>query len=126
MQRNVILILLFSILVAVFSIQNAHSVSVTFFTSSFEVSLIVVILGAIALGAVIMGLVSSIKQLKLKRQIRTVKREKDELEQQNRELEEKIALLEREKEEVAEEKIEESLEQKRTIKQDEEKNDEGA
>lgn len=95
MQKNVILILLFSILVAVFSIQNAHSVSVSFFTLSFEVSLIVVILGAIAFGSIIMGLFGSIKQLRLKREIRAMRRERDELLENNKQLVEKLDYLQK-------------------------------
>ena len=93
MQRNIIVILLFAILIAVFAIQNASQVLITFFSWEYQVSLVVVVLGATALGTIVMGLVASVSQLKLRRELRAVKREKEELRQTNYDLEKQLAEL---------------------------------
>ncbi len=102
MQGTLIWGIIFALLVAVFSIQNAGPVSLVFFTWRFETSLVVVVLGGIALGAIIMGLFSSFKQFKLKRKLKKLKFEKENLEVEKKELETNISKLE-EEEKVKEE-----------------------
>ncbi|NLY54953.1 MAG: LapA family protein [Firmicutes bacterium] len=64
MQALMILVLLFSLMVAVFAVQNAITVQITFLTWQFETSLVYVILLATALGAVIVGLLGLFKSIK--------------------------------------------------------------
>ncbi|GEM_PF-512224 len=64
MQALMILVILFSLLVAVFAVQNAISVPITFLTWHFETSLVYVILLATALGATIVGLLGLFKSVK--------------------------------------------------------------
>ncbi len=90
MQGTLILALVFALFVALFSIQNAVPVSLTLFTWKFQTSLVVVVLGAIALGALIMGLFSSVKQFRLKRENRRLKDKNEELISINSELEQEI------------------------------------
>lgn len=97
MQKNLIIALVFAILVAVFSIQNSGPVSLLFFGWEFSTSLVVVVLGAAVLGALIMWIISSFKQLKdkkekrnLKKQIKNLEDEKNNLEQNIKDLEKKL------------------------------------
>ncbi len=102
MQRNLIIALVFALLIAIFAMQNAVSVTLSFFNYSFQTSLVVVVLGSIAVGALIMGLFSSLKQIKLKREIRQLQKKYSELEamfsyseeQQNNNVVEKNSLSE--------------------------------
>ena len=98
MQRNIIIILLFAIVIAVFAIQNASPVLITFFSWNYQVSLVVVVLGATALGTIIMGLVASFSQLRLRRELRTLNREKEALRQTYQDLKKQVKELERAKE----------------------------
>lgn len=63
MLYYVILVLLFAVLIAAFAIQNNLPVPIRFFGWQFETSLVMVILGTTALGAVIVGLLSILKQI---------------------------------------------------------------
>ncbi|RCW43786.1 MULTISPECIES: lipopolysaccharide assembly LapA domain-containing protein [unclassified Halanaerobium] len=82
MQRNLIIALVFALLIAIFAMQNAVSVTLSFFNYSFQTSLVVVVLGSMAVGALIMGLFSSLKQIKLKREIRQLQKKYSELKAQ--------------------------------------------
>ncbi len=79
MQKKIILILLFALVIAFFAIQNASPVSVKIFNWEDDISLAFIVLGAIVFGALIMYLVSSFKQLRLGKKIRTLKKEKEKL-----------------------------------------------
>ncbi|MFW5979745.1 MAG: LapA family protein [Halanaerobiales bacterium] len=90
MQKNLILGLVFAIIVAIFSIQNAVPVTVSFFNFNFETSLVVVVLGAMVFGALIMGIFGSIKQIKLRKKNRNCEKEKSKLRREITELKEEI------------------------------------
>ena len=97
MQKNLIIALVFAILVAIFSIQNSGPVSLLFFGWEFSTSLVVVVLGAAVLGALIMWIISSFKQLqfkkekkKLKKEMKNLSEEKELLEKEVRDLEKKL------------------------------------
>ncbi len=94
MQRNLILALVFALLIAVFAMQNAVPVTLTFFTYTFETSLVVVVLGTLAVGALIMGLFSSFQQLKLKKEKRQLEGKCKIFERELKNKEEKISKLE--------------------------------
>lgn len=87
MQAQIILILIFAILVAVFAIQNTVSVVIKFFLWNANLSLVLVILGSVAAGALFIFLINAIKQIKvnrerkeLNRQIAALSKEKEDLE----------------------------------------------
>lgn len=61
-----ILALVFALIVAVFAVQNAVPVSIRFLAWGFETSLVYVILGSAALGALSAGLPGLFKQLSLR------------------------------------------------------------
>ena len=97
MQKNLIIALVFAILVAVFSIQNSGPVSLLFFGWEFSTSLVVVVLGSAVLGALIMWVISSFKQLqdkkekkKLKNEIKNLEEEKESLKREMKDLEKKL------------------------------------
>lgn len=79
MQGILILALIIAIIIAVFSIQNALIVSLSFLSWEFEISLVVVILGSLVIGALMMGLFSIMKQFRLQKSIKKLKSEKEEL-----------------------------------------------
>lgn len=82
MQWTVVVALLFALLVGVFAIQNAITVSLQFFSYQFETSLVVVVLGGVALGALMIGILGLVNQIKNKIQIRNLKGKIKSLEKQ--------------------------------------------
>ena len=95
MQKNLIIALVFAILVAVFSIQNSGPVSLLFFGWEFSTSLVVVVLGAAVLGALIMWIIGSFKQLKVKKEKRNLKKQIKNLEDEKNNLKQNIKDLEK-------------------------------
>lgn len=107
-----IISLIFSILVAVFAIQNSGNVEVRFFLAQFTISQAVVILVSAIVGAIIVLLLGLIKQIKqnmkikqLSKEVNNLTNEKDELEAKLEAKLEEIDLVYEEKN-GAEEKIE--------------------
>ena len=90
MQKNLIIALIFAIIVAIFSIQNAGPVSLAFFSWEFSTSLVVVVLGSAVLGAVIMWIISSFKLLKINKEKRKLKKEISDLEEERENLKVKV------------------------------------
>ncbi len=99
MQKKIILVLLFALVVAVFAIQNASAVTIKIFQWQDEVSLAFVILGSIVFGSLVMGVVTSFTQLKMGKKIKNLKKDKQELEEEIEQLHEEI-------EELSEENLE--------------------
>lgn len=93
MQRNLIIGLFFALLIAVFSIQNSGPVSLVLFKWYFETYLVVVVLGGVVIGALLMGMFSSLKQFSLSRRIKGLKNENEGLLKKNKELEKRIISL---------------------------------
>lgn len=93
MQKNLIIALVFAIFVAIFSIQNAGPVSLAFFNWQFSISLVVVVLGSAVLGALIMWIIGSFKQLRLKKQKRNLINEKEKLKEEKIILEDELEEL---------------------------------
>ncbi|MGB4372380.1 MAG: LapA family protein [Halanaerobiales bacterium] len=79
MNKKILLILLFALFIAVFSIQNASPVLIRLFVWDFNISLVLIVLGAIVFGAILMTLVTSLSSLRLNKEIKMEKREKEEL-----------------------------------------------
>lgn len=73
MQWTVIITLIFALLVGIFAVQNHTSVTLKFFSYEFDTSLVVVVLGGVALGAMTLGILGLISKVKSKLQIRTLK-----------------------------------------------------
>ncbi|MCK4259757.1 MAG: LapA family protein [Halanaerobiales bacterium] len=73
MQWTVVLALIFALLVGVFAVQNNIPVDLKFFTWQFNTSLAVIVLGGVALGALMIGILGLIVQIKSKIQIRALK-----------------------------------------------------
>ncbi|MCK8818178.1 LapA family protein [Natroniella sulfidigena] len=90
MRLKLILGLLSAIVVAVFAIQNSGVVSLIFFTWSFETSLVIVVFGGLAFGALLMWIFSSIREFKLKKELKKVEEEKRKLVDKNEKLKKKI------------------------------------
>lgn len=95
MQKNLIIALVFAILVAIFSIQNSGPVSLLFFGWEFSTSLVVVVLGSAVLGALIMWIISSFKQMKLKKEKKNIRKEMSNLHEEKEALEKEIKDLEK-------------------------------
>ncbi len=91
MQGFLIMGIIFALLIAIFSIQNAVPVSLSFFSWHFDTSLVVVILGAVALGALIMGIFSYVKQFRLKRKVNKLQKSNKELKKVNKDLSDQLA-----------------------------------
>ncbi|MBU5427755.1 LapA family protein [Tissierella pigra] len=75
MEFKFIISLLFSVLVAIFAIQNARSVEINFLFTKFTISQAVVILGSAVIGALIVLLLGIIKQIKQGVKIKQLKKE---------------------------------------------------
>lgn len=70
MQFLLVVALLFALAVAVFAVQNADPISFQLFGWQSETSLVFVVLGAAAAGAVAAGLVGLVRQIKASLRIR--------------------------------------------------------
>src|SRR5690554_3215582 len=79
MNKKIILLLLFALFIAIFSIQNASPVLIRLLFWDFEIYLVLIVLGAIVFGAILMALVISLSSFRLNKEIRMEKKEKEEL-----------------------------------------------
>jgi len=75
MEVRFIISLLFSVIVAIFAIQNAGSVEINFLFAKFTVSQAIVILASAIVGALIVLLLSLIKQIKQNVKIKQLNKE---------------------------------------------------
>lgn len=82
MQVYWVLALVFAIFVAAFAVQNAGDVSVRFLTWQWETSIALVVLGAAAVGAVVAGLLGTVRQLSLSFKVRNLQGKIARLEKQ--------------------------------------------
>lgn len=67
---RLVLSMLITLLVAIFSIQNKDMISIAFLTWVFQVPAVLLVLGSVTLGALLTGLLSTFKQFGLGRVIR--------------------------------------------------------
>lgn len=93
MQLLLVVALLFALAVALFAVQNADYIVVQLFALQFETSLVVVVLGAAAAGALSAGIIGVARQVKaslrnrqLQSQLDKLQRKLDETERQLLEL----------------------------------------
>ncbi len=88
MQVFSLLAIFFALLVAIFALQNAVPVEINFLVWQFRrISLVLVILGSAAFGALVVFLLGTVKQVRQARMIR-------EMKSQQKRLQETIARLE--------------------------------
>ncbi len=87
MQIYLITALLFSLLVAVFAVQNTEIVTIRFITWQFSVSLVLVILGSAIVGALALYFLGLFKQVGAWFKIRQLDGKKKDLEKQLEKLE---------------------------------------
>ena len=81
-QWSLIVALLFSLLIAVFAIVNNEVVAVNFLFNTVEVSLVLLILGSAAIGAVIMIFLSLVRHVRTGFQVRDLKKKIRQLEEE--------------------------------------------
>lgn len=79
MEIRFIISLLFSVLVAIFAIQNAGSVEINFLFAKFTISQAIVILASAIVGAIIVLFLSLIKQIKQNMKIKHLNKEIESL-----------------------------------------------
>ena len=91
MQYYLVSALVFSLMVAVFAIQNTEIVVVQFLTFQSSVSLVLVILGSAVVGALALFFLSLFRQVGSWMTIRQLTHQKEELEKQVKKLEEKLS-----------------------------------
>lgn len=75
MQVRAIILLVFSLIIAVFAVMNTQPVNINFIFGNAEVQLILIILISLLLGAIFMFILASMKQIKLTRQIKQLEKE---------------------------------------------------
>ncbi|WP_059173678.1 lipopolysaccharide assembly LapA domain-containing protein [Bacillus sp. FJAT-27445] len=82
-QWSLLLAILFAVVVAVFAVMNVEPVEVDYFFGIAHWPLILVVLGSVLAGVVIMGAVGAGRIVALKRELRKVRKQRDELEVRN-------------------------------------------
>lgn len=87
MQLYVISVFIIAFIVALFAMQNSEVVTLVFLSWEFKTSLIVVIVGCVALGSILMGILGGIAQFRLNLKLRGARRTISKLEEQVSELE---------------------------------------
>lgn len=104
MQLYVIFVFIIAFVVALFAMQNSEVVTLVFLSWEFDASLIVVIVGCVAVGSILMGLLGGITQFRLNLKLRGARRmiaklderiselekERDDLKQTTMELEQEL------------------------------------
>lgn len=95
MQLYLVCALVFSLIVAIFALQNTEVVIVKFLTFQFSISLVLVILGSAVVGAFSLYFLGLFKQVGSWFKNRQLNNRKEELEKQVKELETKLGSLEK-------------------------------
>ena len=91
MQINIIVFLIFAVLVAAFAVQNTMPVVVKFLLWEANLSLVLVILGSVAVGAILLFTINIVKQHSGKREMKEMARQVLELTRDKAELEKTLA-----------------------------------
>lgn len=82
MQSRVIVFLFFALVVAVFSVINIQLVTIDFFFGTAEIQLVFIIIFSILIGALFMFILASMKQMKMKRKMKTLEKENTKLKEE--------------------------------------------
>ncbi len=113
MQGYLVLTLIFAIIVALFAIQNTTVVVIKFLVWEANISLVLVILGAVAAGAIMLFLINLVKQIGINRERKELTRQNTRLMKEKEELEkllsDKDSIIE-EKEKALQEQIKQPAE----------------
>ncbi|VBB06044.1 Hypothetical protein LUCI_1255 [Lucifera butyrica] len=80
----------FSLLVAIFAVQNSLPVTLTFMAWSFQLSLVVIILGAATFGALVILCLAMLVQFRLRRNLSKVRQLNGKLEAETTALKSKL------------------------------------
>lgn len=109
MEKSFILSLIFAAIVAVFALKNGDKVLIDFIFTKVEVSQAIVIFLSAILGAVVVAILSGVKNIKYKKEIRDLNKKIQSMEEENYNMK---ALLENRGEEITKlKKIIEELEE---------------
>ena len=90
---NLLFAFMFTLLVAIFAVQNSLPVTVTFLAWGFQTSLVFIILGSAIFGAMTILSIALLVQFKLKRSLHKIRASHQELEAELRELKEKQEIM---------------------------------
>lgn len=90
MQKNMIITLLLSIIIALFAILNASAIPINLIFYKLNVSAALVILISASIGAVIVYSLGTISKLKEKRKLKDSIKDREKLSEENRHLKERI------------------------------------
>lgn len=93
-QWNLILALIFALIVAIFAVVNVDAVRVDYVFGTTNLPLILIILGSALLGGLIVGSIGLFRNFMLQRQVKQLTKEKEQLEGNVDELQQKIKALE--------------------------------
>ena len=101
MEKGFILSLIFAAIVAIFALKNGDKVLIDFLFTKVEISQAIIIFGSVILGAVIVSILTTMKNIKFKKEIKelnkkinSIQEEKDDLNIILEEKERKIQFLE--------------------------------
>lgn len=86
MQKGFIFSLLFAILVAIFALKNANKVLIDFIFGKVSISQALVILISAILGAVIVAIIGSVRNFKLKKKVKKLNKKIESIEVEKNEL----------------------------------------
>lgn len=86
MQKGFIFSLLFAILVAIFALKNANKVLIDFIFGKVSISQALVILISAILGAVIVAIIGSVRNFKLKKKVKELNKKIESIEVEKNEL----------------------------------------
>lgn len=100
MQANFIVLLIVSIFIAIFAIQNGETVTIDLFFIKREMSQALVILASVGLGAIVTGVLSTFGKLKKMRDIKALNKKIKILEEENTSIKNKSDNIEKENNEL--------------------------
>lgn len=80
MEKGFIMSLIFAAIIAIFALANGEKVSIDLLLTKVEISQAIVIFISTLFGAVIVALLSTFETLKLRKEIRELRKAKEELE----------------------------------------------
>jgi uncharacterized integral membrane protein len=94
MDWKFVLALIFALIVAVFALQNAIAVDISFLTMEFSISQALVILISAAFGALVVLLLSLVRWIKFQSKLKSSAKTISALEQENKQLKMKLEAME--------------------------------
>lgn len=92
MAIRFIISLIFAVIVALFAIQNASTVEISILFAKYNISQAIVIFVSAILGAIIVLLLSMVKQIKMNITIKTCNKKISHLEEENKNLKDRLEI----------------------------------